>query len=72
MTPTVELLEKECEKRGWDVEMLCALAWVLERIEIKKNYYKSGHWDYALFYRNKRSFQRTDAPKFQKRRMTEK
>ena len=28
--------------------------------------------DYALFYRNKRSFQRTDAPKFQKRRMTEK
>lgn len=52
MTPAIELLEAECKRRNWDMEMITALAWVLNRVEIKKHYRPSGQWEYKLFYRN--------------------
>jgi hypothetical protein len=53
MIPTIELLEAECKRRNWDMEMITALAWVLNRVEIKKHYRPSGQWEYMLCYRNK-------------------
>jgi hypothetical protein len=69
MTPTIELLEAECAKRNWDVEMITALAWVLNHIEIKKRVYRSGGHDYVLYFRNQRAFQRTESAKFNRSRM---
>ena len=69
MPPTIELLEAECARRNWDVEMVSALAWVLSRIETRKKVYAKGDVEYVLYYRNHRAHQRTEAARFNNRRM---